>query len=359
MGKPSRRRAPKQQAAKAAQSELLANTPRVEPGADSQALAQTEPSPLPRAPPVKESGITSTHVCALTVVAQVVVLCAIHPNGERDDNHVSVPLWAVLLELGIVAAAILQVCRWLYPPPPRPQPPPTTVGAAAARAAALAAGAAEGIKGVNAELTGDLLQQRLHETGNFSQEQVTKVLPHLMPQLMGPECQQAQTRDDKIAVVVRDVEDEMLRQGATVGLTHLVTLLNLTVYTGKLLLALYRLFAGEWQWEGEDDSFWRVIWDEADVNDAEEKGAALLQSLFMVLVGCSAIPFSWMVRFSIDSRLIYTILVTDLGLFYVQPTIRWHLLGQRAPLRKPLVETPGTAALPAPEEQQQQQLAYS
>jgi hypothetical protein len=263
----------------------------------------------------------------MTVVAQVVVLCAIHPNGERGDNHVSVPLWAVLLELGIMAAAILQVYRWLYPPPPRPpQAPP---------AGLLAGGDCQlegGVEGVDAELMESLLQQRLLETGNFSQAQVTKVMPHLLPLLTSGECLQPQTRDDKIAVVVRDVEDEMLRQGATVGLTHVVTLLNLTVYTGKLLLALYRLFAGEWQWEGEDDSYWRVVWDEADVNDAGEKGAALLQSLFMVLVGCSALPFSW------------------------APTWRWHVLGQRAAPRKPLVKTPGLAVLREPVAMEEQQL---
>ena len=200
--------------------------------------------------PAMGGALTSTHVCMITVAAQLLVVFAIQPNGEKGGNHVSVPVWAVLLELGIISAAILQIYRWLRPPPPAPaRPPPPAAGTAiAAAGAAPAAARRAASSAAEMDAVQGLLTQRLLETGSFNMEQVEKVLPHLLPLLQGTT---AETRESQIALVVRDVEDEMLRQGAQVGFTHIITLLNLAVYFGKLAIAVTRLFIGDWAWKGQ------------------------------------------------------------------------------------------------------------
>lgn len=199
--------------------------------------------------PAMGGALTSTHVCMITVAAQLLVVFAIQPNGEKGGNHVSVPVWAVLLELGIISAAILQIYRWLRPPPPAPaRPPPPAAGTAIAAAGAAPTARRAASSAAEMDAVQGLLTQRLLETGSFNMEQVEKVLPHLLPLLQDTT---AETRESQIALVVRDVEDEMLRQGAQVGFTHIITLLNLAVYSGKLAIAVTRLFIGDWAWKGE------------------------------------------------------------------------------------------------------------
>ena len=46
--------------------------------------------------PAMGGALTSTHVCMITVAAQLLVVFAIQPNGEKGGNHVSVPVWAAV-----------------------------------------------------------------------------------------------------------------------------------------------------------------------------------------------------------------------------------------------------------------------
>ena len=304
MGKVSRRRAQKEQQATAAAADRQLAVPQQPP----QQAVQPAAALAPLAESAAESGITSSHVWTIAVVAQALVLYAIQPNG-KGPNHYSVPLWAVLIELGIITAALLQVYRWLNPPPPPPPRPPQ-------QAQTLSLPPIPDIPAGSSELVAELLQQQLLITSMFEDKEVAKLVPHLLPLLDDAEHLPAQARDAKIAELVRDAEDEKLRQRAKPGVTHVVTLINVTTYSGKTFVALQRMLFGEWrQWEGEGEGgFWQVFWHEADMNDDSPKGTSLLYSLSMAVLGILVMHYCWM------------------------PTIRWHVLGQRARIRKPVVQ---------------------
>ena len=213
-------------------------------------------------------------------------------------------MWAVLIELGIMAAACVWVYRLFDERPPPAALPPSAGGNGMAALEDDVTWAAD-----NAEAC-DLLVDRLDATG-FNKYQREKVLPVLLPRLKAYGLEmEPQGQQEAIDTMVLGVRNEFLKQGAQVGVTHAVTVVNLAMYSYQLYLAVSRLLAGPVMEAGDD---WfpvlvGLVWDEADVHDPQEQGSALLHSIAMVALGLIALPFTWV------------------------PTITYYVLGRRAQL---------------------------